>query len=257
MKKFTDSEKWRDPWFRSLSVESKTLWIFLLDEVDNAGIWEIDQSYFKYASGVKKDLENLLSTLGDRVVFLPDKRHLLIPKYCFYQQGGFLTENKPAHRRIFQLLQRHELQQDEKGNLYHSNGMAMPSVCHSNGINIGIGIGIGNKERDKGSGEKGKRIPNDPPESLKDDLSFLAVWDEWKAYRKERGLRPYKPMGLKALHTQLTKWAKTHGAPALIQSIRDSMANDYKGLFEPKLTKNQPDPNTIVYDEHAFDLSRH
>jgi len=230
MKKFTDSEKWRDPWFRSLDLQTKTLWIFILDEADNAGIWELDGDYFQYATGIKKDLSTLLSKLGDRVVLLPDERHLLVPKYCFYQQGGFLTESKPAHRRIFQLLQRHELEQDAKGNLCHSNAIAMPSVCHADGISLGIGIGLGkNKE-----GVKGETISEIPLPPQLDDLGFLAAWDEWVAYRRERNLPPYKPLGLQAQRTRLCGWVDDHGIKVVIDGIRTSIANNYNGLFEPK-----------------------
>ena len=256
MKKFTDSEKWRDPWFRSLDIQTKTLWLFVLDEVDNAGVWEIDGDYFQYATGIKKDLLELLSKLGDRGVLLPDERHLLVPKYCFYQQGGFLTENKPAHRRIFQLLQRHDLQQDEKGRLCHSNAIAMPSACHTNGINIGIGIGLGNiKNKEEGS-VRGETISNSLPDEL-DDFKFLQVWDEWTEYRKERRLAPYKPTGLKAQRTRLSGWVSTHGLDEVIDCIRSSIANNYNGLFEPKPLdgrNHRPDPTKTIYDEYALDL---
>jgi len=254
MKKFTDSEKWRDPWFRSLDLQTKTLWTFLLDEVDNAGIWELDVDYFQYATGIKKDLSELLSKLGDRVVLLPDERHLLVPKYCFYQQGGFLTESKPAHRRIFQLLQRHDLQQDEKGKLCHGNAIAMPSVCHANGINTGIGLGLGCiKKKEEGS-VRGETISELPPEL--DDLSFLAVWDEWTSYRKERNLPAYKPLGLQAQRTRIRDWVSEHGMKPVIDSIRASIANNYNGLYllsELKTTLNRkPEPDRD-YD-HALDL---
>ena len=261
-KRYFESTMFTDPWFRKLSPHAKLFWTFLCSQCDASGIWERDDDYARYLTGLKKDVNDLLEELGNRVVSISPEKTLL-PKFILFQQGKTLSEAKPPHRGILKLLQKHDLEMDENGitkpkvNLSLTKAKAKPSqevtkpLVTSNSNSKGNSI-VNIKERGKG-----KTIPNDPPESLKDDLSFLAVWDEWKAYRKERGLRPYKPMGLKALHTQLTKWAKTHGAPALIQSIRDSMANDYKGLFEPKLTKNQPDPNTIVYDEHAFDLSRH
>jgi len=41
-KRFTDSEKWRDPWFRRLPTEYKLLWLYLLDECDVSGVWKVD-----------------------------------------------------------------------------------------------------------------------------------------------------------------------------------------------------------------------
>ena len=167
-----------------------------------------------------------------------------------------MSENKPAHRRIFQLLQRHDLQQDEKGRLCHSNAIAMPSACHTNGINIGIGIGLGCiKNKEEGS-VRGDTISNSLPAEL-DDFKFLQAWDEWIEYRKERRLAPYKPTGLRAQRTRLSGWASTHGLDAVIDCIRSSIANNYQGLFEPKPPdgrNHRPDPTKTIYDETALDL---
>ena len=110
----------------------------------------------------------------------------------------------------------------------------MPSPCHANGNNIGIGIGIGlGKEEGSQRGETEKEIPL-PPQL--DDLSFLAAWEDWTAYRRERNLPPYKPRGLKAQRTRLSGWVDLHGMKPVIEVIRLSIANNYNGLFEPKTT---------------------
>ena len=42
MKRFTETNKWEDPWFRKLKPEMKLLWSWLLDSCDNAGIIDAD-----------------------------------------------------------------------------------------------------------------------------------------------------------------------------------------------------------------------
>ena len=39
VKRFTDAEKWKDPFFEELTNDYKLIWLYLLDYVDNAGLW--------------------------------------------------------------------------------------------------------------------------------------------------------------------------------------------------------------------------
>ncbi len=40
--RFTETNKWKDKWFRSLDPLEKVLFIYLIDNCDNAGFIEID-----------------------------------------------------------------------------------------------------------------------------------------------------------------------------------------------------------------------
>lgn len=42
MKRFTETGKWEDKWFRGLSPAHKLIYLYLLDVCDQAGFWEID-----------------------------------------------------------------------------------------------------------------------------------------------------------------------------------------------------------------------
>ena len=61
---------------------------------------------------------------------------------------------------------------------------------------------------------------------------FCAAWEEWLAYRKERRLAAYKPIGLKV---QLNRLA-AFGPESAIAAIAESIAQNYQGLF-PKPVK--------------------
>jgi hypothetical protein len=67
-------------------------------------------------------------------------------------------------------------------------------------------------------------LPLDTPE-------FKAAWGEWTAYRRERRLATLKPRSVTA---QLAKLAE-YGHDGAIESIRESIAQNYQGLFPPKL----------------------
>ena len=41
-KRFTDSDKWKQKFFRDLKTEYKLLWLYMWDDCDHAGIWNVD-----------------------------------------------------------------------------------------------------------------------------------------------------------------------------------------------------------------------
>ena len=46
--RFTDTEKWKDPWFSDLENQEKILFLYLQDNVNNAGIYEISIKRLKF-----------------------------------------------------------------------------------------------------------------------------------------------------------------------------------------------------------------
>ena len=67
---------------------------------------------------------------------------------------------------------------------------------------------------------------SDLPTNL-DTPEFRAAWETWLAYRKERRLATYKPIGLKRQLTALAAF----GPQSAIAAIEQSMAQNYQGLF--------------------------
>ena len=64
-----------------------------------------------------------------------------------------------------------------------------------------------------------------PPEL--DTPEFRAEWELWLAYRKERRLAKYKPIGLRRQLNALAAF----GPQSAIAAIEQSMAQNYQGLF--------------------------
>jgi hypothetical protein len=71
--------------------------------------------------------------------------------------------------------------------------------------------------------------PTSFPPSL-DTLAFQSAWADWLAYRRENKLPTWKVRTLTAKLAELAAW----GEPTAIVSIRQSIANGWHGLFEPK-----------------------
>lgn len=63
--------------------------------------------------------------------------------------------------------------------------------------------------------------------------AFRTTWQLWVEYRKENGLKPYKPVGLAQVLKGLVRKAGNNEQMA-IRIIEQSMENGWRGLFPLK-----------------------
>lgn len=132
-KRFTETLKWDDPWFRALSPDAKLLWFWLVDKCDSAGIIEPDFSLCEFQTGIKKASEKL-PELATRIGTLENGK-MIVVKFIEFQQGKLSRECK-AHNPIFQSL--------EKNGMIDENGeiKGYPKGIHT--LSIGYPMGLSN-----------------------------------------------------------------------------------------------------------------
>ena len=104
-KKFTETTKWADPWFRSLTAKQKCLWLWLCDNCDCAGVVpEIDWGLVSFQIGEPCD-ERDLEAFRDRLEACGSR--FWIRKYVAFQWGYISEEKPPApHRGVLKALAR-------------------------------------------------------------------------------------------------------------------------------------------------------
>ena len=112
MKRFTETLKWSDPWFRKLSPESKLLWQWILDNCDHAGIIEPDMELASFQIGYAMSMDTLKS-LGDRLEKIEGSKWLVVKFIGF--QYGVLSEDCKAHNPVFASLKKHGVKGYGKG----------------------------------------------------------------------------------------------------------------------------------------------
>jgi len=112
MKRFTETTKWSDPWFRKLSPAAKLLWIWLTDTCDAAGVIEPDVDLATFQIGMPMGM-NTFTELGERVEKLEcGKLHIV--KFVEFQVGTPSLDCK-AHNPIFQSWDKHKIKRVSKG----------------------------------------------------------------------------------------------------------------------------------------------
>jgi len=95
-KRFTDSEKWEDPFFSNLTNDEKVIWFYMLDHCDNAGILKINIKNINYFCSTNITVEDLFTKFKGRITRITDDT-CIINKFCTFQYGpDFLTSTNKA-----------------------------------------------------------------------------------------------------------------------------------------------------------------
>jgi hypothetical protein len=165
-KRFTETLKWDDPWFRALSPDAKLLWFWLVDKCDQAGIITPDFALCEFQTGIKRAYERI-KEIESRVAQIDEGKYI-VAKFIEFQHGK-LSRDCKAHNPAWQSLEKHGLI-DENGEIKgYSKGIERVSKEYPYSLSNGKGKGNGN---DKGT-SKSKEKPN---------------IDELRAFCKEIGL---------------------------------------------------------------------
>jgi uncharacterized phage protein (TIGR02220 family) len=109
-KRLTDTEKWDDPWFRSLSPVMKCIWIFLCDRCDNAGVWKKDFEIMQFFIGQPIEPDKALAVFNDnkkRIVPIGEDKWLIC-KFAIFQYSN----NPKMYKHINDLCVKHGLDID-------------------------------------------------------------------------------------------------------------------------------------------------
>ena len=109
-KRFTDTEKWKKPFIRSLEAPYKLLWFYLLDDCDYAGIWQVDWDIARIKIGCEVKPEEALRQFDDRIVVFDDGLKWFIPDFIEFQYGKLNPGNR-AHKAVLLQLEKYSLTQ--------------------------------------------------------------------------------------------------------------------------------------------------
>ena len=113
-KRFTDNNKWKKKWYKDLPMEYKLLWLYILDDCDHAGIWEVDLDVAQLRIHPTPDgkvtfLENECEEIfQDQIVSFRNGEKWFIPDFITYQYGKLSPSNR-VHQSVIQLLQKYNL----------------------------------------------------------------------------------------------------------------------------------------------------
>lgn len=106
-KRFTDTEKWKKPFIRTLEAAYKLLWFYILDDCNHAGIWEVDMEVASLRIGEEINEKKAIEKFGDRVQII-SKTKWFLPDFIFFQYGELNDKNR-LHMSVIQILNKYKI----------------------------------------------------------------------------------------------------------------------------------------------------
>ena len=112
-KRFTDTEKWKKGFVRNLPPAYKLLWLYMLDDCDNAGVWQVEVEVASIRLGVKLKEAEALKLFGNNVISFDNGTKWFIKEFVKFQQGvnhiGELNNNSNPHKSILRIVEQYNL----------------------------------------------------------------------------------------------------------------------------------------------------
>ena len=112
-KRMTDTDKWKKRFIRELKPKHKLLWLYILDDCNHAGIWEIDLDVASIRVGEAVGYKDL-DVFGSKIIMFDNNEKCFIPDFIEFQYGE-LNPNSNVHKSVISLLSRYNLEGYMKG----------------------------------------------------------------------------------------------------------------------------------------------
>lgn len=175
--RFTDQNKWhKDKWFRKLKPNEKLAFLYIIDNCDIAGFYEIDLGMMSYTIGLSEStLEGAIEGLSKKVCFGENWEWLWVRNFIKVQKNLPINPKNNAHKGIINCFKSHanKFEDCDKFTSFlrtHDLDEVIKSSSNK-GANKGL-----NSPTGKGKG-KGKGSKSNKEEKKKDDEEFERFWD--------------------------------------------------------------------------------
>jgi hypothetical protein len=107
-KRFTDTDKWKKPFLRKLKSEYKLLWVYILDECDHAGIWQVDFDVAEIKLGEKLNMEDAIESFEGKIHVFDEGQKWFIYDFIDFQYGE-LSKGNNAHNSVIRILDKYKI----------------------------------------------------------------------------------------------------------------------------------------------------
>lgn len=146
--RFTNTDKWNDEWFVSLLPNEKLLFMYLSDNCDIAGFFEL--SLRKISSDLHpltaEEIKAAFKGIEKGYVLSRDKKILFLKNFCKHQKNVPLNHKNKAHIGIFYRIDNYKQRfGHDLIKIINKGVVPLQDKAKLKGLQTGLGIGTINK----------------------------------------------------------------------------------------------------------------
>ncbi len=214
-KRFTDTDKWKKPFIRGMEAPYKLLWIYILDDCDHAGIWQVDEDVANIKIGIQIDFKKAIEVFGEHIQIIDEGQKWFISDFIEFQYGELNPENR-VHNSILTIHKKYKIKP-----------LARPLQ--------------GRKDKDM---DKDMDLDKDKEEQNKNIFPIVLenIFIEFLEMRKKIK-KPATEKAVLLLRLKLKKLSQSNQTLA-IQILEQSILNNWQDLYQLKNQQNGKSINT-------------
>lgn len=232
-KRFTDTEKWKKPFIRGLQGAYKLLWLYICDDCDHAGIWQVDLEVAQIRIGEPIDKDQAINVFGDKIVIFDNGNKWFIPSFIEFQYPSGLNPENRAHNSTIILLEKYKLI-DKKNKPLKSplkGAMDMDMVMV--------------KDKDK--------VKEAEINFFWTGWEVVNLWNDWKDYKLKHFKFKYKTLQSEQAAFDSLVEISNKNIETAKEIVKQSMANGWKGFFELKTSPKSSAIQVNAYQKQLDD----
>lgn len=107
-KRFTDTDKWKKPFIKGLQAPYKLLWLYVLDECDHAGIWQVDEEVAQIRIREPFTIDEAVCVFGDKIQVFDSGQKWFIQDFVDFQYGELNPANR-VHNSVLTVLKKYKI----------------------------------------------------------------------------------------------------------------------------------------------------
>ncbi len=176
MKRFTETCKWDDPWFRALKGVEKLVFLYVIDRCNNAGFWEVDEDAMAFQTKlspahISGAWQGLIRGL------IKHDGWVWVRRFLRHQKNENLNPLNNAHLQIISLLK-------EQIDRFDNEPEFQQFLAPYEPLFRGTGIGKGKEGKGSAEGKPKTDLPQIPSELIGMN-GFSKSWEEFIQHRKQ------------------------------------------------------------------------
>jgi hypothetical protein len=103
-KRYINTDRWKNRNFLQLSVYAKIFYIYVWDNCDHAGIWDINFDLAEYQLNYKFNRSEIETELFEMIVIVGKKSKWFIPGFIEVNYNNTLKPNVKCQKSVLEIL---------------------------------------------------------------------------------------------------------------------------------------------------------